>query len=171
MKKNAQSSSFISSRPICHRIASPRVSSRRLSSSRTCFSPKFTMHGVSRLDSSFNTTSIPFLRAKATTLFADPKSNPTTLIERHTRRRLTTTTADPIEGRPRGGGVEGWGGSSKGGDSPLDDRVSGVSLDHRAVKVKEQKGRVCCVCVCVMYALCMRYVCLCVCVMYVRSSY
>ena len=65
------------------------------------------------------------------------------------------------------------GGSSKGGDSPLDDRVSGVSLDHRAVKVKEQKGRVCCVCVCVcvMYALCMRYVCLCVCVMYVRSSY
>ena len=61
----------------------------------------------------------------------------------------------------------GGGGSSKGGDSPLDDRVSGVSLDHRAVKVKEQKGRVCvCVCaryVCVMYALCMsvcvRYVC------------
>ena len=58
------------------------------------------------------------------------------------------------------------GGSSKGGDSPLDDRVSGVSLDRRVVKVKDA-----CVCVCVMYALCMRYVCLCVCVMYVRSSY
>ena len=47
------------------------------------------------------------------------------------------------------------GGSSKGGDSPLDDRVSGVSLDRRVVKVKDA-----CVCVC---ALCMRYVC----VMYV----
>ncbi len=61
------------------------------------------------------------------------------------------------------------GGSSKGGDSPLDDRVSGVSLDRRVVKVKEHTSvgtRVLCVCVryvCVMYALCMsvcvRYVC------------
>ena len=56
------------------------------------------------------------------------------------------------------------GGSSKGGDSPLDDRVSGVSLDRRAVKVKSTRDE--CVCVryvCVMYALCMsvcvRYVC------------
>ena len=61
-----------------------------------------------------------------------------------------------------GRGVEG-GGSSKGGDSPLDEPVC-PSIAVRC----SLSGRVC---VCVMYALCMRYVCLCVCVMYVRSSY
>lgn len=45
------------------------------------------MLGVSRLDSSFSTTSIPFLRASATTLFAFPKSIPTTLILRFDRSR------------------------------------------------------------------------------------
>ena len=54
---------------------------------RACLSPKLIMLGVSRLDSSFSTTSIPFLRASATTLFAFPKSIPTTLILRFDRSR------------------------------------------------------------------------------------
>ena len=41
------------------------------------------------------------------------------------------------------------GGSSKGGDSPLDDRVSGVSLDRRVVKVKDARVCVCALCMCV----------------------
>ena len=49
-------------------------------STRTCFSPKFTIEGVSRLDSPFNTTSMPLRRASAMTLLALPKSRPTTLI-------------------------------------------------------------------------------------------
>jgi hypothetical protein len=46
----------------------------------TCFSPKFTIEGVSRLDSVFNTTSIPLRLANATTLLELPKSRPTTDI-------------------------------------------------------------------------------------------
>ena len=59
----------------------------RFFSPRACLSPKLIMLGVSRLDSSFSTTSIPFLRASATTLFAFPKSIPTTLILRFDRSR------------------------------------------------------------------------------------
>lgn len=52
---------------------------------RTCFSPKFNIDGVSRLLSSFNTTSMPFRRANATREFAFPKSIPTTLMTAHAR--------------------------------------------------------------------------------------
>ena len=45
---------------------------------RTCLTPKFTMEGVSRLDSVLSTTSMPLRRARATTLLALPKSRPTT---------------------------------------------------------------------------------------------
>ena len=46
---------------------------------RTCL-PKFTIEGVSRLDSVLRTTSMPLRRARATTLLALPKSIPTTDI-------------------------------------------------------------------------------------------
>jgi len=52
------------------------------------------MLGVSRFDSSFNTTSIPFRRANATTLFAFPKSNPTTLIGASSRRLSSVGVVD-----------------------------------------------------------------------------
>ena len=45
---------------------------------RTCLTPKFTMEGVSRLDSVLSTTSMPLRRARATTLLELPKSRPTT---------------------------------------------------------------------------------------------
>ena len=47
---------------------------------RTCLAPKFTIEGVSRLDSVLRTTSMPLRRARATTLLALPKSIPTTDI-------------------------------------------------------------------------------------------
>ena len=58
------------------------------------------------------------------------------------------------------------GGSSKGGDSPLDDRVSGVSLDRRAVK--EHTFQDACVCALCMRYVCVMYVCVCALCMCVR---
>jgi len=61
------------------------------------------------------------------------------------------------------------GGSSKGGDSPLDDRVSGVSLDRRVVKEHTSFGtRVLCVCALCMRYVCVMYVCVCALCMCVR---
>lgn len=47
---------------------------------KRCFSPKLTTAGVSRLDSSLRTTSMPRWRATATMQLSFPKSRPTTLI-------------------------------------------------------------------------------------------
>jgi len=51
---------------------------RKKKERETHLSPKLINDGVSRFDSSFMTTSMPFRRAKATTFDFDPKSIPAT---------------------------------------------------------------------------------------------
>mmetsp|Transcript_355 Transcript_355/g.806 ORF Transcript_355/g.806 Transcript_355/m.806 type:complete len:643 (+) Transcript_355:899-2827(+) len=77
-----------------------------------CFSPKLIMEGVSRLDSSLSTTSMPLRRARATMLLAFPKSIPTTLIFTVGGARgallLATTGTDEDDKRGRRPAARRW---------------------------------------------------------------
>ena len=91
--RTPHSSSAAHSRRRRRRRATCARPGSRVAPRLTCLLAKFTMDGVSRLDSLFSTTSMPLRRARPTTLVALPTSMPSTLMAVSLRGELATSCA------------------------------------------------------------------------------